>query len=160
MVSAIRNNMQSVSSKVSSSSANIQTFSLSVPSYVSLEFLQVVWQIYLLHAIIRQWGYQMCVSVWTQQSLHQQNIKNTVHKFKPVTQNIKRSCYTTTNRCNSCRCRYSNMMSAMQVMMRGKYTHLLMLIFYGFTKYLRHFIFHIFVCLSKIQFLSSVCLNG
>lgn len=140
MVSAIRNNMQSVLLKVSSSSSNIQTISL-------CELLQVVWQISLLHTIIvRQWVYQMLVSVWKQQSHQHQHIQNSVHKFKPATKNIKFD--TTTNRyCTCCRCRSSNMMSAMQVMMRGKYLYTLwlMLIFKQFSKYLRNFVFHVFI---------------
>lgn len=123
MVSAIINNMQSVSSKVSSLSSNIQTISLSVHSYSSLELLLIVWQIYFLQAIIvRQWVNQMRVSVWMQQSLQQQYIQNSVYKCKPTTENIKRcyNCGTTTDRCCNC-CRSSNMMSAMQVMKRGKY---------------------------------------
>lgn len=124
MVPTIRNNMQSVSSKVSSSSSNIQTISLSVPSYSSLELLQVIWQISLLHAII-VWVHQMHVSVWMQQSHQLQHIQNSVNKLRPATENITRGLYcgTTTDRCcYFCRYRSSNMMSAMQVMMRGKYT--------------------------------------
>lgn len=137
MVSAIRNNMQSVSSKVAQSPSNIQN--IVVHSSLSLELLQVIWQIYLLHSIIlRQWVvYQMRVSVCQQQSLQLQYIQNTVVKFMQATANIK--CDTKTDRhCNYYRCSSTNMMSAMPVMMRGKYiyTLLLMLICLRFTKFL------------------------